>query len=68
MINKSQGQTLYINVGLYLPRHVFLHGQLHVVVYRVIIRQVLKILIADDSGQPSSSTLNVVYKEVFQKI
>jgi ATP-dependent DNA helicase PIF1 len=62
-INKSQGQTLS-NVGLYLPRHVFTHGQLYVAVSRVKTRKGLKILIIDDSGQPSNST-NVVYHEVF---
>jgi hypothetical protein len=63
-INKSQGQTLS-NVGLFLPRHVFTHGQLYVVVSRVKTRKGLEILITDDSGQPSNSTTNVVYHEVF---
>jgi len=66
-INKSQGQTLS-NVGLYLPRPVFTHGQLYVVVSRVKTRTRLKILVTDGSGQPSNSTTNVVCHEVFQKI
>jgi len=67
-INKSQGQTLS-TVGLYLSRSVFTHGQLYVVVSRVRSRKGLKILITDDDdGQPSTSTTNVVYHEVFQKI
>ena len=32
-INKSHGQTIP-NVGIYLPRHVFSHGQLYVVLSR----------------------------------
>jgi ATP-dependent DNA helicase PIF1 len=66
-INKSQGQTLG-HVGLYLPRPVFTHGQLYVAVSRVRTRAGLKILITDDSNQAVSSTVNVVYPEVFQKM
>jgi ATP-dependent DNA helicase PIF1 len=66
-INKSQGQTLG-HVGLYLPRPVFTHGQLYVVVSRVQIRDGLKILISDGSDDCKNSTVNVVYPEVFQKI
>jgi len=32
-INKSQGHTI-LNVGIYLPRHVFSHGQLYVALSR----------------------------------
>ncbi|XP_024013945.1 ATP-dependent DNA helicase PIF1-like [Eutrema salsugineum] len=66
-INKSQGQTLE-KVGLYLPRPVFTHGQLYVAVSRVTYREGLKILITDKDNKPQSKTLNVVYKEVFDKI
>ncbi|WJX33708.1 DNA helicase [Trifolium repens] len=61
------GQTLS-NVGLYLPRPVFTHGQLYVAVSRVKTRKGLKILALDDSGVSSNSTINIVYEEVFRKI
>jgi ATP-dependent exoDNAse (exonuclease V) alpha subunit len=66
-INKSQGQTLG-HVGLYLPRHVFTHRQLYVAISRVTTRSGLKILITHNVDKPQTSTLNVVYPEVFQKI
>jgi len=66
-INKIQGQTLS-KVGLYLPRPIFTHGQLYVVVSRVKSEKYLKILILDEDGQQTTSTTNVVYEEVFENL
>ena len=66
-INKSQGQSL-LNVGLYLPKPVFTHGQLYVAISRVRSKTGLKILILDGEGNTTCKTSNVVYKEVFYNL
>ncbi|KAJ9553339.1 hypothetical protein OSB04_017384 [Centaurea solstitialis] len=66
-VNKSQGQSLS-RVGLYLPRPVFTHGQLYVVVSRVKSKEGLKVVVCDANGETTNTTTNVVYKEVLQKI
>jgi ATP-dependent DNA helicase PIF1 len=66
-INKSQGQSLS-KVGLYLPRPVFTHGQFYVAVSRVTTKKGLKMLILDEDGNPCTSTLNVVFPEVFSNL
>ena len=45
-INKSHGQTIP-NVGIYLPRHVFSHGQLYVVLSRWVSLNSTKVLIKE---------------------
>ncbi|KAL3625906.1 hypothetical protein CASFOL_030435 [Castilleja foliolosa] len=66
-INKSQGQSLS-NVGLYLEKPVFSHGQLYVAVSRVTNRKGLRILVCGEDNSTLNSTDNVVYKEVFTSI
>ncbi|EOA31893.1 hypothetical protein CARUB_v10015121mg [Capsella rubella] len=66
-INKSQGQSLE-RVGLYLPKHVFSHGQLYVALSRVTSKKGLKIIILDKEGKIQKQTTNVVFKEVFENI
>ncbi|XP_074271039.1 uncharacterized protein LOC141594959 [Silene latifolia] len=66
-INKIQGQSL-LHVELYLPRPVFSHGQLYIVISRVTSKKGLKILICDHDSRTLSTTENVVYKEVFENL
>ncbi|XP_056854258.1 uncharacterized protein LOC108807656 [Raphanus sativus] len=66
-INKSQGQSLK-EVGIFLPRPVFSHGQLYVAISRVTSKKGLKILIVDKDGKPQRKTMNVVFKQVFNNL
>ncbi|XP_019190305.1 PREDICTED: ATP-dependent DNA helicase PIF1-like [Ipomoea nil] len=66
-INKSQGQTLS-TVGLFLRKPVFVHGQLYVALSRVSSPRGLKLLICNEDEKCASSTMNVVYKEVFNNL
>ncbi|XP_016207258.1 ATP-dependent DNA helicase PIF1-like [Arachis ipaensis] len=63
-INKSQSQTLS-TVGVYLPRPVFTHEQLYVVLSRVSMHSGLKILSVGSNGTVSDHTINIVYRKVF---
>jgi hypothetical protein len=62
-INNSQGQTLE-QVGIYLRKPVFTHGQLYVAISRATNRSGLKILIENDDGSSGNQTRNVVYTEI----
>ena len=64
-INKSQGQTIP-HVGIYLPDHVFCHGQLYVGLSRGTSKNTTKIAIDNGKikGKDGVFTKNIVYKEV----
>ncbi|XP_057723507.1 ATP-dependent DNA helicase PIF1-like [Arachis stenosperma] len=64
-INKSQGQTIP-KVGIYLPKHVFSHGQLYVALSRSISQSTTKILVKEGKidGTSRKFTRNVVFKEI----
>ncbi|KAL6286502.1 hypothetical protein ACE6H2_010892 [Prunus campanulata] len=64
-INKSQGQIIP-HVGIFLPDHVFSHGQLYVGLSRGVSKSTTKVLVKKGSitGQEGVFTRNVVYKEV----
>ena len=57
--NKAQGQTLQF-VGIYLPDHVFTHGQLYVAFSRVTDPSALAVYI----NNPDGFTRNIVFQEV----
>jgi len=63
-INKAQGQTIPY-MGLYLPNHVFTHGQLYVALSRVQSKDNIKILVKDGKFDEEFYTKNIVYKEIF---
>ena len=57
--NKAQGQTLQF-VGIYLPDHVFTHGQLYVAFSRVTDPSALAVCL----NNPDGFTRNIVFQEV----
>jgi len=78
-INKAQGQTL-ARVGIYLPRPVFTHGQLYVALSRACGPEFVRVLIEagelqfhiteddDETAEPGTYTLNVVWKEALLRM
>ena len=64
-INKSQGQTIP-SVGIYLPRHVFSHGQLYVALSRGVSQNSTKVLIKEwkIEGEDEYFTKNIVFKDI----
>ena len=64
-INKAQGQTIP-NVGIYLPDHVFSHGQLYVALSRGVSQSTTKLLVQKGTipGEEGVHTKNIVYKEI----
>ncbi|XP_059654381.1 uncharacterized protein LOC132301119 [Cornus florida] len=64
-INKAQGQTIPY-VGVYLPEHVFSHGQLYVALSRGTSMSTTKVLVKKDQTniRGGTYTKNVVYKNV----
>jgi ATP-dependent exoDNAse (exonuclease V) alpha subunit len=70
-INKSQGQT-FKKIGIYLPKPVFLHGQLYIALSRVGCKDSIRIMIkngwkeAIGNAPEGLYTDNVVFHDVFQ--
>ena len=65
IINKAQGQTIP-TVGIYLPDHVFSHGQLYVALLRGVSQSTTKLLVQKGRipEEEGVHTKNIVYKDV----
>ena len=63
--NKTQGQTI-LNVGIYLPTHVFSHDQLYVALSRGVSQSTTKILVQKGriTEEEGVHTRNILYKDV----
>ncbi|CAG8716218.1 1973_t:CDS:1 [Gigaspora margarita] len=66
-INKSQGQTISC-IGVYLPEHVFTHGQLYIAFSRAKSQRDIKVLVKNGkiSGKQGTFMCNVIYKEILE--
>ena len=67
IINKPQVQTIP-NVGIYLPEHVFSHGQLYVALSRGVSRESTWVLAKRNMNidHARKSTKNIVYTDVLK--
>ncbi|KAK8933648.1 hypothetical protein KSP39_PZI015793 [Platanthera zijinensis] len=68
-INKSQGQTIK-HIGVYLPYHVFTHGQLYVALSRGVTASNTKVLDKNGTlaGHHGTYTKNILFKELLFKV
>ena len=48
-----------------LPKPVFTHGQIYVVLTRVTSKKELKMLILNEDNEKTNQTIKIVYKEIF---
>jgi ATP-dependent DNA helicase PIF1 len=64
-INKAQEQTMKF-VGIYLPQHVFSHGQLYVALSRISGESKIRIMVEDEKYKNKNKTFtrNIVYYEI----
>ena len=51
-----------------MPKPLFSHGQLYIVVSKITSKQELKLLIHNNDDNPKNVTTKVVFKELFQKL
>jgi ATP-dependent DNA helicase PIF1 len=64
-ISKLQGRTIP-NVGIYLPRHVFSHEQLYVILSRGVSQTTTRVLTREEklNGEDGDYTKNIVFKQI----